>query len=467
MFFFEVPQVTPPLLLIAMRGLVWALGPSDWAFRLWPALAGVAVTPVIYFVCLRLTASRNAALIAMSMWAVNPTALRYSQEVKQYTTDALAGLLLVLVAERAIDRTREDGQEPRWRGLTVLSILAIGFSHVAVFFVAAIALRLAWHIARKSAPPGRARGWRSWFAYVGVTTTTFGVVHLAIVRPQLADWVVHYWSNYYVPISSPADSLWFLTVRTVEFFPFLFSEWSGGLLPQAPSVLLVLGIAGVGLLGATRRMPALYYMASLFGLTAIVASAGQYPYGGVRTNLFLVPFIFIAIAYGLAMLITSAREHRGFRTVLLFLVVAAFPYLQLVENENSYVKQESDYRSTVRVVAENRQPADAVGVHVAGYYAFKHYDQGVTPDVLPIGSFDDTDLAAASSDIEQLIASRGTGGQVWLVFGADRGGHRNAYRSLANRLCDEEAHWAFENAAVSRFSCNTDVSSLQALPLDR
>ena len=449
MFFFQYPQVTPPLLLLMLRGIVTVLGPSDWVFRLWPAVAGAVAAPVLYMVSVRLTASKSAGLIAMSLWAVNPIVLRYSQELKQYTTDAVVGLLLILVTERTLDRAQKEHIAPRLGGLTVLAVVAIGLSHVAVFFIVAVTARIAWHL-RSSGPSEESR--RTWIAlgaFAATTSAVFLASYRLLVHPQLTDWVVDAWNGYYMPWS-PLDAARFLILRTLEFFPFLFTQWSDGvLLGVAPELFFLAAASGVGLLILARRRVALYYTASLFGITLLVSAFDAYPYGGRRTDLFLTPFIFMAIGYALSKLAVLAGSRRAVIAATLALVV--FPYLQVIENGGDYGKPNEDVESVAAAIARVGDPSDAVGVHAAAFFAYQHYASQEAAPVSEFGTFFDSGTVIAESELSRLIDS--VEGLLWLVFSRDRDGHRRAYSAIASERCVPNEEWAFEDAAAYLYDC--------------
>jgi hypothetical protein len=456
MFFSEYPQTTPPLLLILIRILAQFFGSSDWVLRLWPALAGVATTALIYFVCRRLTGSATAGLISMSIWAMNPMALRYSQELKQYSTDAMVGLLLMLLAERIVDRARKEGAAPRVSGFTLLATIIIGFSYPSVFFIAVVGARLAWHLLVEDLPRAEfRRGWWAWMGYVGATSLAFFATYHYLIRPQITDWLVGFWSDNYLPLASPTEVVTFAFGRTYDFFWYLFSDWADGiLLGEAPALFALVFLIGTLSLIATRRGLALFYLMAPFALTLLAAALRRYPYGGIRADLFLVPLLFIGVAYGLDRLIAVTRAGPRLSKALVLLLILLFPYLQVIENKGAYLKRNEDMRSVTHTVGERIEVGDMIGVHPAGYYAFRHYDRGTTPDIRSVGSFDDSDLESAEQGIDGLIDSLASQGQLWLVFSRDRGGHRNAYRNLAARRCEANGAWEFENAAAYRFQCD-------------
>jgi hypothetical protein len=368
----------------------------------------------------------------------------------------MVGLLLILITERIIDRAREKGAAPRLLGLTLVALIAMGFSHTSVFFSAVVGARLAWYFVTERIPgPLKRRGWVGWTGFVGATSLTFLVTHFFFVRPQISAWLIDFWRDDYLPTTTPAEAMAFVFWRTYNFFWYLFGEWADGiLLGESPALSFLIFLIGILGMIIARRAVALFYLVTPFLLTLLAAALGKYPYGGIRADLFLAPLIFIGTAYGLDRLVVVTRAGPRLSNALVLSLILLFPYLQLIENEGGYVKRNEDMRSTTRTVVDRVEAGDMIGVHPAGYYAFLHYDHGTTPGIRSVGSFDDADLETAERDIGRLIDSLDPPGQLWLVFSRDRGGHRDAYRNFAVRHCDPTGEWEFENAAAYRFRCD-------------
>src|SRR5688572_5332829 len=87
-------QAAPVGFLWLERLAVLAAGPDELAFRAAPFLAGLAVVPLAGLVARRL-AGDGAGLVTALLCAVSPILVRYSNEAKPYSTDALATLGLV------------------------------------------------------------------------------------------------------------------------------------------------------------------------------------------------------------------------------------------------------------------------------------------------------------------------------------------------------------------------------------
>src|SRR5262249_61509641 len=88
---------TPPPLFIALSRLVTTVfGTSNVAFRALPALAGIVSVLLFFFMALRLL-KPSFAMIAILLFVFSPRVILYSQSLKQYSTDVLATMSLLVL----------------------------------------------------------------------------------------------------------------------------------------------------------------------------------------------------------------------------------------------------------------------------------------------------------------------------------------------------------------------------------
>ena len=103
----DAPWYNRPILYMSVeKAVVRALGPSEFALRLLPCLAGLAAVGVT-FVLVRREAGAAAAWGAAALLALAPPFLFHAHELKNYSLDALFAVLLVLLWTRwRASRTR-------------------------------------------------------------------------------------------------------------------------------------------------------------------------------------------------------------------------------------------------------------------------------------------------------------------------------------------------------------------------
>src|SRR3990172_1675949 len=96
----DYDQAAPLGYLVIEKAMVLLLGDSEYSLRLFPLIAGVVSVLLFYWVA-RQHLDLLAALIAVGLFATSRELIYYSAEVKQYGSDVLVALALLLAASRA------------------------------------------------------------------------------------------------------------------------------------------------------------------------------------------------------------------------------------------------------------------------------------------------------------------------------------------------------------------------------
>ena len=89
-------QSVPPGFLIPTRLTVLALGPDEWVLRLTPLVAGVLAVLVAAVLARRELRSTAARVTFVGLVALSPVLIYHSSEFKQYSSDALVALCILL-----------------------------------------------------------------------------------------------------------------------------------------------------------------------------------------------------------------------------------------------------------------------------------------------------------------------------------------------------------------------------------
>lgn len=89
-------QIAPPLFLAAAKIFTTIFKGAEWSYRIIPALSAMASIPVFYFVSKKFLSARHSIIFANFLYAVNFALIRYATEFKQYQTDILIFMVLLL-----------------------------------------------------------------------------------------------------------------------------------------------------------------------------------------------------------------------------------------------------------------------------------------------------------------------------------------------------------------------------------
>lgn len=96
-------QYAPPGFLIIEKTIVSVLGKSEFSLRLFPLICSIASIFVFYKLCNKFL-SKGAILTALGFFAISTSLLYYSAETKQYSSDLLITLFLILMAQNILDK---------------------------------------------------------------------------------------------------------------------------------------------------------------------------------------------------------------------------------------------------------------------------------------------------------------------------------------------------------------------------
>jgi len=137
------------LYYLLLHCFVALFGGGQLALRVPSALAGVGLTPVIFFLGRRMFGSQTAA-IATAIVAVSPALVLWNQQARGYAL----GALLIALSLLALLRAFECPRRRRWCVYGVLLVLSIYTLAYAALFLVAQWLALAfWPRARHQAKP--------------------------------------------------------------------------------------------------------------------------------------------------------------------------------------------------------------------------------------------------------------------------------------------------------------------------
>lgn len=407
----------PPGFLLLEKLAVSALGLNEFALRLLPFLAGIAAL----FLSIRLAdrfVTSTAVPIAVALFALSPFLVYYSSELKPYSTDVLASMLLLLLA---LDLSERGVTARRAAVFGGAAMVAAGFSMTSVFVSVGCALALvvdSW----------RARNREGMFSLAAVFAgwaVVFGIPYLLFVHGSTSnEYAREFWRSGFMPMPPRSlEELVWLPRMTFQLFrdPLgVFSdEQSASGIWAASAGLLAFVLGAVWMV---RQRSARIRILLFPVLVTLVASALMlYPFGGSRAAagrvvLFLAPMFFLVMAQGAAWVWERCTGES--RIVALgflgFLLVPA-----LVWGAVGVPALRTEVKPLLSYLEEQAQPGDLLYVHYDVRHAFEHYapDYRLTgvrylPGVCSRGD--------ARGYVDALSGLRGAP-RVWVLFANGQG----------------------------------------------
>jgi hypothetical protein len=300
-------QAGPPLFLWGVKALTAGFGVNEWTLRAIPVAAGIGVVWLIYPVARRFV-SAPAATVAAAIVAFSPSLIFFSNEVKPYSTDALATLVLLALAA-AWHEQPEDTR--RWALLTVAGAIAVWLSVPAVLVLAGIGCASLLHEAIRS------RRFVRLLASGAAWVLSFLTAYLLVYQPaSRSPYLREYWAPALLVPGTPdlARRAWLVLRALVWGIPFghpgpIYAS-PIELLLMSPMTVLVAIVMGLGVArllreGKARAALALAPLAVMLAATVV----GAYPLA-LRLSLFTAGLLVILVVAGIEWLATDVRATR-------------------------------------------------------------------------------------------------------------------------------------------------------------
>jgi hypothetical protein len=446
-------QTTPPLFLALERAVTGLLGPSNLAFRLYPAAAAVAGVALFLMLARRVLPPALAALVC-AVLACHPIAIEYARTVKQYSGEIAASSALLLAAVAYV----ENPTRRRFALFAALTAIALPLAYSSVFLIPGLVCAV--HLAeRNRRTMARATARAAWLS--GIAVAILAALYLVFIRPNYSPVLREFWA-----INARADS--------------------GGVLVIA-AVVLCAALAGraVSRIRASADRRAFLEIVCALPCLLLAASAalGWYP-SSPRTRLFALP-CFLLLLGMLAQEMLDRLPRPVWRTVAAaaWLIAIALPALtvwrQVRDRRNL---PEEDMAAALTYLRQHGTPNDLVLVHASVKEDFKLYADVLYSQAAgghawtrpPV--FGDTgwpccvrghlegphasSSAAVFADLDAKVP-RDFRGRIWLLYstrptqwdytGLDEGKLWRMH--IWDRGCPPEPYYAPENIGVSPMNC--------------
>jgi hypothetical protein len=367
-------QGSAPGFLLFEKGAA-TVGTSELTLRLLPLLLGLATLVLIAPVAARVC-SRAAVPVACGLTAFAPSLIYYSSELKQYSGDVTAFVLLVWVGLKVW-----DGVSSRRHAALAAATgaVAIVISQPAVFVAAGIgAVLLAADLVQ------RRRLSRATVAIVGVWAGAACAVLVHALHSS-AGVLRSYGGSASLGGAGGGGE----TTSIMHSISVLPTSVAGDLgLPttglEIKLITYVVGAIGIaGLLSLLRHRPWPTLLVATPILVTIGASVfGHYPISG-RTVLFVVPAAALFVAEGIILCAKTLPWRLGLVLGVLLVILALEGGVRADARTAMHPTHREEVRSVLRSVAKLKQPGDRLFVTYPAQYALAYYGAcrcaGATP----------------------------------------------------------------------------------------
>jgi hypothetical protein len=391
--------VAPLAWLFVEKACSLLFGPSELAFRLVAVAGGSLAMVLVAILACRLLAPRGA-LVAVALFALSPSLIYYSSELKPYGSDPAACALLWLLGFWAL-RGRLTG--PKVLALSLTGAILFWFSHPIVFVaggfgVAVLAASLGEH------------DWRRGFGFVPVFLTwmaSFAVDYWLTLRTSSANpGLPHAYPFFIFPIHFSTIDLAIQSVFTMQ---------------QSPSTLLLgvsLFAAVIGALYFWRKdRPACCFLIVPLLLALAASNRHLYPLPG-RFYLFFAPALFLLVSAGAEEICLAARSRSLPVAAALMVLLFFQPVLSTAEIVQHHTPGE-ELRPVLQYVQRHQRPGDTWYIYYYAHYAYQYYAEayGLRGGNVVLGSgFRVPPPRGKNWNVFQEDFSQLRGRRVWVIF---------------------------------------------------
>jgi hypothetical protein len=299
----EYGQVAPWLFMAIERLAVLCLGYSEMTLRLFPTVCSILSVVVFRHLASRLL--RGWALVlSTAIFACAFYPIRHGNEIKPYSADLLAALLLLTTAVEYL--RKPDSSRWLWIAAAASPVL-LGLSYPAVFVAGGIGLALAFPIAIRGTTRVRLGFLAYGFMLVGSFLAIYMVATVVQQREMGSFYRLGYWKDSFPPLDRPWwIPVWLLEMHGGNMFAYPVGERKGG-----SSATLVCALVGCLALWRRDRRTLMGVLTLPFGLGLVAAFMGRYPYGGeARIMQYLAPSICLLTGLGAAALLARTSRPR-------------------------------------------------------------------------------------------------------------------------------------------------------------
>ena len=280
-------QYAPPLFLFICKLNMMLYGAYEWALRLFPAICGLLSLPVMYYL-LRKADVKKAAFYPLAILATGGIYLRHTTELKQYSSDVLVAMLLVLLALQLYPtRTKPVMLAAMWM---LAGSVAILLSMPSVFILAGVGV---YYFAAYVS----ARNVKGITAIITIAVTWLGVFALQyflLLKPSInSSYLQNYHQQNFLHLLPSNGEMLSYNINSLETF---FSHMGGQWALSMGLHLLMLVIGFVTLFRSNRGL----FLLLAIPLLALLVAAGLHQFVLVpRVVLFIYPILLIVIGVGL------------------------------------------------------------------------------------------------------------------------------------------------------------------------
>ena len=302
----------------------------------------------------------GARLLALAAFSTSIPLIRYAAQMKPYSSDVAASLLCLLVGHSWMKAT--SLRASLWAAAT--GAIVVWFSYPSVFTLAAVALLMLWHSARRLSPASVKHVLAVLSVWVA-SAAALAVCEHHRLSPETHTYMQTFWADWMLPteLTLPHLAAWLVRLPRDFVYEFLhLPKW------RSFCALFLIGTCYL-----SRRTSDTALLLGPLLMTFAASAMRFYPFNG-RVILFLVPNVLLLLTAGVLAAIAAAARlgvpRWGEQAVLVAaaLVMAIVP---LWKHPPPY--RDSETKPILSYLGQHRLQGDPIYVHQMAWQAYEFY----------------------------------------------------------------------------------------------
>ncbi len=395
----DANQGAPLGFLFTEKIMITLLGNRDFILRLFPLISGIIA---IFLMC-RIASLylEHTGIIALYLFAVCQWLVYYASEVKQYSSDVMIFLLLLVAAHKSFS----EPEPKQFILLSLICIISLWFSHPALFLIIAILATMTGEYLLK-------KDWQNLKWICGVIllqVINLVILYLISLRSLAANNdLIQYWQGSFMPLPPWQDLAWFSKI----FSDILKIPGGLSFIPLS-AVLLLTGY--ISFFFSQRQLA---ICLTLLFLNILIASGFEkYPVSG-RLLLFIVPALYLMIAEGIRRIylhLSEINKHGAVLALSLLTGLMIFTPTRIAYHNLIYPPMWDHIKPLISYINQHKKSGDMIYVYYATVPAFTYYAASykIEESNFIKGIYSRQEPEKYIQDIEQRLDSHK---RVWFIF---------------------------------------------------
>ena len=388
-------QAAPIAFLYLEKLMITLFGSYDYILRIFPLVSFIFSIPLVYLLTVRLLKNRIPALLASAIFSTSYMLIRYSDEVKQYSSDLLFTLIIFYLTLKLDFKNRQHILYYALSGAII-----IWFSNISVIILLVAGLYIFYIQVIQEKNFKFLSIYFFWLLSFGIYYTFFIYNHPTTAFMKSV-WHAQFLPSdilsmkFYTAIASNIQDIYIHVLTMGDF-------WIFALVITLLSIITAL---------IKRQYVLLLFFFGPLIVQIIMSTLHLYPFYA-RFVLYLMPMFIIMLAYGLYILYLLIKKYIHPVAAIIYIFFTfyyAYDYINLATKHIPFAREE--ITSSLNYIESHIAPDDSIYLYYTTVPSFAFYmDNKLDGHTVHIGTEHRNNYKDYYPELNKL------NGRVWLVF---------------------------------------------------